>query len=287
MPKNEVDYSNTIIYKIYCKDESLKDIYVGHTTNFIQRKYSHKIDSNDLKKKLKIYETIRNNGGWSNWDMIEIAKYSCKDVTEARIKEQYHYNELKASLNSYPPYVDVNKYFCLPCKIQCYSPSQYKKHIVCRKHKTPTFEDNTLENDVNIKSSDKHVCEICHFSTSRCSQYNRHIDTDKHKNNENLTFCQQISTNVNNLGSKFVCDCGKNYKERSGLWRHKKKCSDTKDITSIKEKAKSITDKDELIMFLIKECSDYKNILIEQQDIMLKVIENGFGNNSNDNLRRR
>jgi hypothetical protein len=33
-------------------------------------------------------------------------------------------------------------------------------------------------------------------------------------------------------------------------------------------------------MFLIKECSDYKNILIEQQGMMMKVIENGVGNYS-------
>ena len=42
MPKNEIDYSNTVIYKITCRDLNIKDLYVGHTTNFVQRKYSHK-----------------------------------------------------------------------------------------------------------------------------------------------------------------------------------------------------------------------------------------------------
>jgi hypothetical protein len=36
-------------------------------------------------------------------------------------------------------------------------------------------------------------------------------------------------------------------------------------------------------MFLIKECSDYKNMIMEQQDMMMKVIENGVGNNSHNN----
>jgi len=94
MPKDIVDYSNTIIYKIYCKDETITDIYVGHTTNFIQRKYSHKIACNNLQNNVKIYNTIRCNGGWDNWNMVEIAKYSCKDATEARIKEQEHYDEI-------------------------------------------------------------------------------------------------------------------------------------------------------------------------------------------------
>jgi len=135
--------------------------------------------------------------------------------------------------------------------------------------------------DLSSESSNIYVCELCDYSTSRNSQYKRHIETDKHKNNEQSTGCQQLSTCVNNLGSKFVCDCGKIYKERSGLWRHKKICPNKIISPSIEEKAKTITDKDELIMFLIKECSDYKNLLIEQQSMMMKVIENGVGNNTN------
>ena len=42
MPKVEIDYSNTIIYKITCNDSTVTDKYVGHTTNFVQRKYAHK-----------------------------------------------------------------------------------------------------------------------------------------------------------------------------------------------------------------------------------------------------
>jgi hypothetical protein len=124
MPKKNVDYSNTIIYKIYCKDESITDVYVGHTTNFIQRKYVHKNTCNNVVNTLKIYNVIRCNGGWNNWDMVEIAKYCCKDATEARIKEQYHYNEVKLSLNSCPPYVDTNNYFCKTCNLQCICPKQ-------------------------------------------------------------------------------------------------------------------------------------------------------------------
>jgi len=135
--------------------------------------------------------------------------------------------------------------------------------------------------DLGSESSNNYVCDLCDYSTSRNSQYKRHIETDKHKNKEKSTGCQQLSTCVNNLGSKFVCDCGKIYKERSGLWRHKKICPNKSISPSIEEKAKSITDKDELIMFLIKECTDYKNLLIEQQSMMMKVIENGVGNNTN------
>ena len=38
----ELDYSNTIIYKISCKDSAVTDLYVGHTINFVQRQLAHK-----------------------------------------------------------------------------------------------------------------------------------------------------------------------------------------------------------------------------------------------------
>jgi hypothetical protein len=93
MPRGTIDYSNTIIYKIICKDPSVKDFFVSHTTNFSQKKHSHKTNCTNSKKKdynLQIYQTIRANGGWDNWEMLEIAKYNCKDANDARIKEYHH-----------------------------------------------------------------------------------------------------------------------------------------------------------------------------------------------------
>ena len=50
MPKIPIDYSNCSIYKIeHIEDESL--IYVGHTTNFKQRKSNHKSNYNNNGKK--------------------------------------------------------------------------------------------------------------------------------------------------------------------------------------------------------------------------------------------
>ena len=82
MPKTEIDYSNTIIYKITCKDPNVTDIYVGYTTNFIQRKHSHKQSCTNIKStnyKCKLYEVIRNNGGWNNWQMEIINIFNCAD----------------------------------------------------------------------------------------------------------------------------------------------------------------------------------------------------------------
>ena len=106
MPKDIINYSSTIIYKIVCKDLNIKDMYIGHTTNFIKRKQNHKYDCINPTSKhhnLKVYSTIRDNGNWENWDMIEIEKYNCNDGNEARARERYWYEQLQAKLNmTYP-----------------------------------------------------------------------------------------------------------------------------------------------------------------------------------------
>jgi hypothetical protein len=37
MPKAQINYATSVIYKIHCIDESVKDIYVGRTTNYKMR----------------------------------------------------------------------------------------------------------------------------------------------------------------------------------------------------------------------------------------------------------
>ncbi len=106
MPRTPTNYSKTIIYKIVCKDLSIADCYVGHTTDFRKRKYEHKRtcnDASDPKHNLKIYVEIRNNQGWDNWDVIEIEKFCCQDNNEARTRERYWYEILNCTLNTYKP----------------------------------------------------------------------------------------------------------------------------------------------------------------------------------------
>jgi len=107
MPKTVSDYSNTIIYKLCCKDPTITDIYIGHTTNFTQRKNQHKtscINENDKKHNQYVYEFIRQNGGWENWSMIQIEIINCKDKRQAESIEQNWIEQTAAKLNSNKPY---------------------------------------------------------------------------------------------------------------------------------------------------------------------------------------
>ena len=296
MPKEVIDYSNTIIYKIFCRDKNVTDIYVGYTTNFTKRKALHKsccVSGKDLK----IYNIMRCNGGWDNWEMIEIAKYDCKDSTEARIKEQYHYELLNANLNVIYPYANPAKYYCKLCDTQCTGPKEFENHNKSGKHKRLT--DNLATNasfSTMLKSSEPESsaifeCEYCNYRTSRKSQYDRHLDTPKHQKREKSTFCQQMSQKINQECLKYVCECGKEYKERTGLWRHKKMCTYNSDLANLNStNINDISGKD-LIMMLIKENKELQSLLVEHareykddiKNMMMEVLKNGTNNMTNNN----
>jgi hypothetical protein len=109
MPKKPIDYSKCCIYKIeHLDNESL--IYVGHTTNFKQRKAAHKINCINIKRREfnhKIYKMIRENGGWEMLQMIEIEKHPCSDKREATRREFEVMKELKATMNMVKSYESI------------------------------------------------------------------------------------------------------------------------------------------------------------------------------------
>jgi hypothetical protein len=89
MPKTPMDFSKTIIFKIeHIEDNSL--VYVGHTTCWDRREYSHKsCCKNKTEKRFncKLYQMIREKRGWDMFRMIEVEKYPCNDKREAEKKK--------------------------------------------------------------------------------------------------------------------------------------------------------------------------------------------------------
>ena len=108
MPSKPIDYSKTHFYKIVCKDLSISDWYVGHTTDFTKRKTKHKgkcsLEGNRFYH-LYVYQFIRNNRGWDNFDMILIKTVECNNSLEARKIERELIEEPKARLNQRIPII--------------------------------------------------------------------------------------------------------------------------------------------------------------------------------------
>jgi len=101
-------YNNSIIYKIICKDNNITDFYIGSTINIqtrINRHKSYCLNGKDIK----LYNFIRENGGWDNWKYQIIKNYNCNDRNELRIEEQRVINELKSTLNDINSYITDDK----------------------------------------------------------------------------------------------------------------------------------------------------------------------------------
>jgi hypothetical protein len=96
MPRKPIEWSRCIIYKIW-KDD---DFYVGSTTDFVKRQYHHKQSCNNETCNFKIYQMIREKGGWDSWQMIPLEEYKeCQTQVQARIREEEWRVKLNANLN--------------------------------------------------------------------------------------------------------------------------------------------------------------------------------------------
>jgi hypothetical protein len=132
-------------------------------------------------------------------------------------------------------------------------------------------------------------CELCDFNTCKKTDYERHLETQKHKRSKNSTFSTKLSDIQE---KKFLCNlCGKNFKERTGLWKHSKKCkeiSDDEDNSIEFENDNDNSNKDnltdkQLILMLIKDNQEFKNMMMEQNKTIMNLAEKAGTNNSYNN----
>jgi len=121
-----------------------------------------------------------------------------------------------------------------------------------------------------LKCSPKFSCENCNYSTSRKSQYERHLLTPKHKNTSN---CYILTSE--NVPKKFQCICGKEYRHDSSYYKHKKICSKKKELTA--EQPNNV------IIELLKQNQEFKDLIIEQNKQILELAGKVGGNTTNNN----
>lgn len=136
-----------------------------------------------------------------------------------------------------------------------------------------------MEIKKNERIIGNYVCVLCDFKCSYESDWERHLTRRKHKLSNKKSFLETFGNEKNekNESSGYSCDaCSRIYKTKSGLWKHKKIC--------VIEHTYTNTEKNhtELIMMLIKENAEFKNIIIEQQNKMMDVIKNGTHNTTNN-----
>ena len=103
------DYAKTVIYQIECKDPNITKTYGGHSTNLIKRRALHKSacnNPNTTHGQCYVYQFIRENGGWHNWQVVWQYNYPCENVEQAKLEETKFIKEHNCELNSIMPVKD-------------------------------------------------------------------------------------------------------------------------------------------------------------------------------------
>jgi hypothetical protein len=133
-----------------------------------------------------------------------------------------------------------------------------------------------------ILNQPKYYCENCDYNCFKKYNWTKHLTTDKHKNASMEIKSGKI---WHKNGTQIECEiCNRLFSTSSGLWKHKKTCK-------LEEKTESqfdITDKDQLIIMLIKqnaelikEQGNIRQMIVEQQNVVLEIAKNGTTNTNN------
>ena len=129
------------------------------------------------------------------------------------------------------------------------------------------------------KISHNFTCEPCNYKCSKLSEYNKHLSTNKHK-------ILQNPTHLNNQKT-YTCSCGKIYKHSSTLYAHKKKNNCHENIvllTTLIDDKLTINTNDghqQLVEYLMKENSEFKQLMIDQNKHMMELAKNAGNHNNN------
>jgi hypothetical protein len=136
----------------------------------------------------------------------------------------------------------------------------------------------TLSNNLVAKSgksgNPNYQCDYCNYKCCKKYNWEKHITTSKHLK---ATTCNNLATEKwqKVANKQFCCEnCGKEYNDRTGLWRHKQKCN-SQPTNTIITKQDEPSDKEVMCMLikqnseLIKEHSDIKEMILE-------IVKNGL-----------
>ena len=121
------------------------------------------------------------------------------------------------------------------------------------------------------KNAENFFCQKCNFKCSKKSNYEKHLMTAKHK------LATESTKKMPKNAKAFQCECGRQYKDRTGLWRHKKTCALVDDYEEEIETQNSNTEMMDMMKFMMKEMTTMNKELITE--IIPKIQPHNTTNN--------
>ena len=211
------------IYKIVC-DELPEYVYVGSTTYFTNRKYKHKSacnNPNDKNHNVKLYTTIRANGGWDNWRAVVINE--CLEGTtkrQAEILEEQYRVEMKANMNMkkcFRTHEDKKEYYethkeSISEKQKEYYETHKDAILEKKKEYCENNKEKIAEEKKNYREKNKEA-----ISEKQKEWYEANKDIILEKNKD------YYETHKDIINEKHNCDCGGKFTHRYNSAHQKSK----------------------------------------------------------------
>jgi hypothetical protein len=131
-------------------------------------------------------------------------------------------------------------------------------------------------NEKNAENAKIFLCNLCDFKCSKKSNFEKHLSTDKHIKHtflnvfepKNAKKCQTYSCN----------NCNKNFNARNTLWYHQKKCENPENPEKNNNNSIEHLETTQLIHHLLKENTELKTMMMQQQNMVLELCKNGTHN---------
>lgn len=155
------------IYKLACNDTEITEIYIGSTKNMRVRKNQHKstcYSQESPKYNFRIYQFIREHGGFDNWGLFQIEEIKYDTKYELQARERYHIDLLKPALNGNIPTRTIKEY-------------RLNNKEFIKKIQEKYYKKN--KESINSKQKIKYICE-CGIQCNK-SNKSRHIESIRHK----------------------------------------------------------------------------------------------------------
>ena len=159
----------------------------------------------------------------------------------------------------------LREYFrCENCNYKTLRMDNFTRHNNSKKHKA-----------LLVIKDKQYKCSICEISFSSKYKFERHINTKKHA----LNILKSNKTETNNKTKNkilYICDiCNKQYKTRSGLYKHNLVCNKNEENTTNEDRTNA------------KDLTEIKNIVMElakSNEILQKIVHEPriIGNNNNN-----
>lgn len=158
------------------------------------------------------------------------------------------------------------KFYCEKCDYLASDKFNFTRHLSTSKH---------------IKTRDTNMyCKFCDYLAGDLSNFRRHLTTRKHKRltedyENNLK--QQENEATNNICC-YKCECGKSYKHKPSVYKHKKTCNflseNKSENNSLIEKSDSQDSLDYKDMFieLLNQNKELQKMIVKQNEEHTKQI---------------